>query len=61
MNESTQRSGFTCQCGEYHEFSIWVHAHWNELLTFTCPTCNAKYDILRGIAMLDKRQKKKTE
>jgi hypothetical protein len=22
--------GFTCECGESHQFGLWVYAHWHE-------------------------------
>lgn len=40
--------GFRCRCGEYHRFPPYVYAHWNIILTFTCPKCNRKCEILQG-------------
>lgn len=53
--------GFTCQCGEYHRYPVYVYSHWDELLDFTCPKCNAKYQIVRGHAVKQesKRRRKK--
>ena len=42
--------GFTCECKKYHEFHIWVFAHWDEILIFTCPECEQRYNIHKGIA-----------
>lgn len=44
--------GFTCECGKFHEFGVWVFAHWYEDLVHTCPECGAKHDILKGKATL---------
>lgn len=51
--------GFTCECDEYHAFSVWVFAHWREKLVHTCEKCQAKHTIIRGIALLDKLTKAK--
>jgi len=41
---------FTCHaCGKEERFGVYVAAHWNEPLTFTCD-CGAKSLILRGTA-----------
>jgi hypothetical protein len=47
--------GFTCVCGEYHAYSVYVYAHWDFSLSFICPKCNRKYVIMRGIAMENKK------
>lgn len=42
--------GFVCECGERHEFSGYVYAHWRTDLVFTCPKCIAEYKVLEGTA-----------
>lgn len=42
--------GVTCKCGEFTPFSMWVYAHWQERLTFTCPGCGAGYSPYAGVA-----------
>jgi hypothetical protein len=43
-------SGFTCGCGEYHKYSVYVYSHYDIELIFTCPKCGNKYSIISGIA-----------
>jgi hypothetical protein len=44
--------GFTCECGEFHEFSGYVYAHPNDLLTHTCPRCARKHQVRNFTARL---------
>jgi hypothetical protein len=44
-------SGFTCECGQTHEYSGYVYAHWDTPLVHTCPECERQHTILRGRAM----------
>jgi transcription elongation factor Elf1 len=44
--------GFTCRCGRYEEFSVYVYAHWNEELKFTCEKCGRVYAVYAGQARL---------
>jgi hypothetical protein len=49
--EKALPKGFNCHlCGKWHDFPSYVFAHWDEVLTFTCPVvnCGAKCSILRG-------------
>lgn len=46
--------GFTCDCGEFHRFSPWVHAHWDIELKFVCPLCGRQYAVQRGYAWITK-------
>lgn len=50
--------GFTCVCGEYHKFPVYVFAHWQERLIYTCKKCGACYGVLGGRARI-KRGKEK--
>jgi len=43
------KKGFTCKCGQYEEFGLYVAAHWDEVLIFTCPSCQRQYKVLRGV------------
>lgn len=41
--------GFTCaSCGKFTRYDAWVYAHWQELLTATCPACGKKYTLRAG-------------
>jgi Zn finger protein HypA/HybF involved in hydrogenase expression len=42
---------FECKCKRRYVFPAYVHAHWNEVLIFTCPTCGTKYKTRRGRAV----------
>ena len=42
--------GIDCECGEHSAFSVWVYAHWDEDLIFTCDKCKKKYALKRGVA-----------
>lgn len=53
------KKGFTCKCGRYEEFGLYVAAHWDEQLIFTCPDCEKRYKVLRGIAKLIRKRKSK--
>lgn len=50
--------GFTCECGKYHAYAMYVYAHWQDLLKHTCDQCGAKHDILLGHATLRRKGKK---
>jgi hypothetical protein len=44
--------GFKCKsCGTFHEFSMWVYAHWRDILTHNCE-CGATHSIRIGKARL---------
>ena len=45
---SDKPEGVKCACGEFTPFHVWVYAHWNQRIEFTCPKCKAKYSVLRG-------------
>jgi hypothetical protein len=49
--------GFHCLCGEYHKFTAYVFAHWDESLTFACPKCKREWSIIRGVARLMRKKK----
>lgn len=51
-------TGFRCPCGEGHEFSAYVFAHWHDLLTFECK-CGKAYDLRRGVATERKSKRRK--
>ena len=37
--------GFTCECGKYHEFGAYVHAHSFEELVHTCDECGRRHSV----------------
>jgi hypothetical protein len=41
--------GFTCRCGVFNEYPVYLFAHWDEELVFTCD-CKRAYVILQGEA-----------
>lgn len=51
--------GFGCECGKFHEFGVYVAAHWQEDLRHTCDKCGATHAVQRGHVRLLKvgRQK----
>ena len=50
--------GFTCECKTYHEYPLYVAAHWREALTHTCQDCGRQHSIFAGKATLIKSEKK---
>lgn len=42
--------GVTCKCGEFTPFHVWVYAHMNIEIEFTCPKCGTKYTVFDGYA-----------
>lgn len=52
MNEPQLPKGFVCRCGKQHRFSLWVYAHFDEQLEFTCPDCGCKFNVWQGVATL---------
>jgi hypothetical protein len=53
------RKGFKCQaCGKYERFALYVYAHWDEVLTYTCD-CGQAYSIQAGsVARIGATKKK---
>ena len=51
-------TGFTCECGKFHEFTPYVAAHSNEELVHTCP-CGKKHIIVRMQAFSTKAKRLK--
>jgi hypothetical protein len=45
------QKGFTCTCGEYVAFPMYVYAHWTVPLVYACPKCKKKWDLLQGQAV----------
>lgn len=46
--------GFDCECGERHDYPVYVLAHYDEPFLHTCAKCKRKHAILRGRAVLVK-------
>lgn len=43
--------GFKCHtCLDYHEFDVYVLAHWHDRLVHECPGCGTKHAIRSGSA-----------
>ncbi len=43
--------GFTCSCGKFNRYELYVYAHWRDPLKFTCE-CGRRYSIVCGFADL---------
>lgn len=57
-----ERSGWECpSCKHFNRFPLYVHAHWNEILTGTCEGCGAGADIYEGRVVRYRGVKKKAE
>jgi len=39
----TDKEGFTCECGKFHEFGAYVMAHTHEELIHTCDNCGRQH------------------
>lgn len=58
MGKDEMKKGFICECGERHEFGMWVAAHWGERLVHTCPKCGRVHNVCRGRVTLKSGPKK---
>lgn len=47
--ETNLPKGYICICGTFHEFVLWVYAHWNEDIDATCTKCGHHNTIRRGV------------
>lgn len=47
--KKTLPKGFKCQCGLFHEYDVYVYAHWDIRLTHTC-ACGRVHEVLQGKA-----------
>lgn len=54
LDESMPK-GWTCGCGTFHEFGVYVAAHWSDRLKHTCDRCGATHDVQRGVIKLLKK------
>lgn len=50
--------GYTCECGEFNKYPMYVYAHWRDVLVHSCD-CGRKYSIVCGSAMLDESTRPK--
>lgn len=47
--------GFCCTtCGEFHTFSMYVHAHVHDLLVHNCNRCGARHEVMGYVAVQTK-------
>lgn len=44
--------GFKCECGEWHDFVVYVYAHWDDTLYHKCLDCGRQHSIMGGKAKL---------
>lgn len=42
--------GFKCECGKEHEFSVWVYAHWDDVVWNRCE-CGRQNTIQAGVVI----------
>lgn len=49
--DETGREGFTCECGKFHVFGVYVMGHWGEELTHTCD-CGRRHIVQAGAVVL---------
>ncbi len=40
--------GWTCKCGHFNPFGVWVYAHWKETLKGTCGGCKQSVMVRAG-------------
>lgn len=60
ISNNQQNEGFFCECGEFHEFGVYVMAHWDELLIHTCDKCGRQHEVKRGWVTPKKLVRKET-
>lgn len=48
--------GFTCECGEFNPFGVYVMAHWYEALIHTCD-CGRRHTVRAGKVTLIREKK----
>ena len=51
--------GYICVCGVFHQFAVWVYAHWHIPIDATCDKCGQHNTIVRGVRINDRRTKGK--
>ena len=56
MTEELQK-GFTCECGEFHEFCVYVYAHWYDELNFECKCGVTSYIDAGEVISSEKNEK----
>jgi len=49
--------GFTCECGTFHRYGLYVYAHWRDVLVHVCSKCGAMHHIIMGHVTLKKKGK----
>jgi len=51
--------GYTCECGKFNEFHVWVFAQWRELITHHCECGRMNYLCEGSVARTVKPRRKK--
>lgn len=41
-------AGHICTCGKIHKWPLYVYAHWNDILSYKCPSCMREIEIVGG-------------
>jgi hypothetical protein len=54
------RKGYRCECGERHQFGVYVFAHWNDEIVHTCQ-CGRRHMVQSGEVSLLTRRATKSE
>jgi transcription elongation factor Elf1 len=48
--------GFACEtCNKWHDYGMYVYAHWTDILRHQCDNCGAEHSIVKGQAWLKKK------
>jgi hypothetical protein len=42
--------GHKCVCKEHAIWPAYIHAHWNDTITYTCDNCGQTTRICKGVA-----------
>lgn len=50
------KKGYTCKCGKYNAFDVYVFAHWDIPLTHACE-CGRKNTIMRGVVSIGRKNR----
>lgn len=50
--------GFTCKCGEFHTFGVYVAAHSTETLIHTCEKCGRQHEVKNYRVRLIKQRRR---
>lgn len=61
MSKKSLPKGFKCECGTFHEFTVYVYAHWTMPLTHDSCPCGRIHSVCEGKARLIGRKSKEAK